>query len=182
LYVYLTIKMIYFQLPKTFYNIYNKIACTHTTNDAIDSSISNSLSFYLYDIKEKINKYEKEWDIYKKYTNPYEYIHTPSPVNKKCISKYKPLSRSYFKMIEIVNLFGLTMNQPTISTFHLAEGPGGFIEAMVEMRNCKNDKYIGMTILDEVDVNVPAWKKSDKFLKENPNVMIETGIDMTGDI
>jgi 23S rRNA U2552 (ribose-2'-O)-methylase RlmE/FtsJ len=174
--------MIYFQLPKTFYNIYNKIACTHTTNDAIDSSISNSLSFYLYDIKEKINKYEKEWDIYKKYTNPYEYIHTPSPVNKKCISKYKPLSRSYFKMIEIVNLFGLTMNQPTISTFHLAEGPGGFIEAMVEMRNCKNDKYIGMTILDEVDVNVPAWKKSDKFLKENTNVIIETGIDMTGDI
>ena len=174
--------MIYFQLPKIFYNIYDKITCTHTTNDAIESSISNSLSFYLYDIKEKINKYEKEWDIYKKYTNPYEYIHTPSPVNKKCISKYKHLSRSYFKMIEIVNLFGLTMNQPTISTFHLAEGPGGFIEAMVEMRHCKHDKYIGMTILDEVDVNVPAWKKSDKFLKENPNIIIETGIDMTGDI
>ena len=174
--------MIYFQLPKAYYNIYEKITCIHSNNDAPESYISNSLSFYLYDIKEKINKYEREWDVYKKYTNPYEYIHTHIPYKKKCISKYKPLSRSYFKMVELVNLFGLSINQSPISTFHLAEGPGGFIEAISEVRNCKQDKYIGMTILDDVDINVPAWKKSEKFLKENPNIFIETGQDGTGDI
>lgn len=174
--------MIYFQLPKAYYNIYEKITCIHSNNSAPESCISNSLSFYLYDIKEKINKYEKEWDVYKKYTNPYEYIHTHIPYKKKCISKYKPLSRSYFKMVELVNLFGLSINQSPISTFHLAEGPGGFIEAISEIRNCKQDKYIGMTILDDVDINVPAWKKSEKFLKDNPNIFIETGADKTGDI
>jgi hypothetical protein len=39
-----------------------------------------------------------------------------------------------------------------------------------------------MTILDDSDINVPAWKKSEKFLKDNPNIFIETGADKTGDI
>jgi 23S rRNA U2552 (ribose-2'-O)-methylase RlmE/FtsJ len=174
--------MIYFQLPKVYYNIYEKITCIDSDENPPDSYISNSLSFYLYEIKEKISKFEKDWDIYKKYTNPYEYIHTHIPYKKKCVSKYKPLSRSYFKMIEIINLFGLNINQIPITTFHLAEGPGGFIEAIVNLRKCKYDKYIGMTILDDNDLNVPSWKKTDQFLKENKNVFIETGIDNTGDI
>ena len=174
--------MIYFQLPKVYYNIYEKITCIDSNENPPDSYISNSLSFYLYEIKEKISKFEKDWDIYKKYTNPYEYIHTHIPYKKKCVSKYKPLSRSYFKMIEIINLFGLNINQIPITTFHLAEGPGGFIEAIANLRKCKYDKYIGMTILDDNDINVPSWKKTDQFLKENKNVFIETGIDNTGDI
>jgi len=164
------------------------------------------LSYYLCNIKEKINIHEKEWDIYKKYTNPYEYIHTIIPNKKKSISKYKPLSRSYFKMIEIINIFKLNdfffntiklsmnmnINEPKyilkpnrtpINTFHLAEGPGGFIEAIVELRKNTLDKYVGMTILDNKDdYNIPAWKKSEQFLKDNPNVSIENGIDNTGNI
>ena len=65
---------------------------------------------YEYDIKyikEKINEHSKDWDIYKKYTNPYEYIHSIIPNRKKSISKHKPLSRSYFKMIEILAIFDL---------------------------------------------------------------------------
>jgi 23S rRNA U2552 (ribose-2'-O)-methylase RlmE/FtsJ len=70
-----------------------------------------------------------------------------------------------------------------IRTFHLAEGPGGFIEAMVEMRQNPNDIYVGMTIMDEEnDHNIPAWKKSNTFLENNPNIYIETGIDNTGNI
>ena len=38
--------------------------------------ISESLFNYLNNIKENINLYLKEWDFYKKITNPYEYIHT----------------------------------------------------------------------------------------------------------
>jgi len=134
-------------------------------------------------MKEKIENKEKDWDIFKKYTNPYEYIHTPIPYKKKCISKYKPISRSYFKMIEIVHIFDLTFDSRPIKTFHLAEGPGGFIEAIAGLRNCQHDKYVGMTILDENnDPNIPGWAKTDSFLKQNKNVYIETGSDGTGNI
>ena len=181
LYVYSTTIMIYFLLPKIHFNIFNKIECYNS--DMIQMPcISNSLSYYLCDIKEKINIYEREWDNYKKYTNPYEYIHTQVPYKKKCVSKYKPLSRSYFKMLEISQLFGLHINHQTIKTFHLAEGPGGFIEAICKLRNNKDDQYVGMTIIDNNDINVPSWKKSENFLNENKNVRIETGFDKTGDI
>ena len=98
-------------------------------------------------------------------------------------------------MIEIINTFSLLPNSinysvgttaaplTPIHTFHLAEGPGGFIEAILRLRNCKEDKYIGMTLLDtENDYNIPAWKKSDIFLKSNPNVSLENGEDNTGNI
>lgn len=175
--------MIYFLLPRTNINTYKNI-------DFLESSVfptpylSNSLSYYLNDIKEKIKIHEKDWDIYKKYTNPYEYIHTIVPNRKKSISKYKPISRSYFKMIEIIKNFKLLEDkQDRITTFHLAEGPGGFIEAVCELRNNLNDKYYGMTILDDKDeLNIPGWRKSQHFLFENPNVFLENGIDNTGNI
>jgi hypothetical protein len=86
-------------------------------------------------------------------------------------------------MIEIVNTFGLTFESKPIKTFHLAEGPGGFIEAMVHLRRCPHDTYIGMTIIDETqDPNIPGWKKSDSFLRQNKNVYIEYGADNTGNI
>jgi 23S rRNA U2552 (ribose-2'-O)-methylase RlmE/FtsJ len=86
-------------------------------------------------------------------------------------------------MIEIVNTFNLTFDSKTIKTFHLAEGPGGFIEAMVGLRKCYQDIYIGMTIQDEDnDPNIPGWKKSDTFLRQNKNVYIESGTDNTGNI
>jgi len=181
LYLYLTTIMIYFLLPKIHSNIYSKIVCCESTELHLPC-ISNSLSYYLCDIKEKIHLYEKEWDNYKKYTNPYEYIHTPVPYKKKCISKYKPLSRSYFKMLEISQSFGLHIYYHPIKTFHLAEGPGGFIEAICKLRNNKEDSYTGMTILDDNDNNIPSWKKTENFLNENKNVCIETGFDKTGDI
>jgi 23S rRNA U2552 (ribose-2'-O)-methylase RlmE/FtsJ len=155
----------------------------------------------MYDIKHEIHKYKNDWDIYKKYTNPYEYINTYIPNCKStCVADYKPLSRSYFKMIEI--LFQFKLNDDTtvpMKSFHLAEGPGGFIEAIVNYRKLwnstqreksleeQNDKYIGMTLLPlpnilNTDANIPTWKKSERFLKNNPNVFIENGKDGTGNI
>lgn len=166
--------------------------------------ISHSLSFFLQGIKNKIHVYEKEWDSYKKYTNMYEYIHTVSPYKRKPVAKYKPLSRSYFKMIELIHEFQLvpfvtdiipiTGNEvncilpirPTgepIRTFHLAEGPGGFIEAVVNLRKNPMDIYIGMSIEDNThDGTIPAWNKSNRFLMSNPNVRLENGADGTGNI
>ena len=156
--------MTYYQLPRTPIILYNNIELINS-EEIPTPKISNTLSLYLYELKEKIYKHEKDWDIFKKYTNPYEYIHTIVPFKKKPVSKYKPLSRSYFKMIEIMNTFDFQFDENPITTFHLAEGPGGFIEAIVGLRKSVNDKYIGMTILDEnKDPNIPAWKKTETFL------------------
>lgn len=174
--------MIYFLLPNVYYKIYENIDCIATTNKP-EPIISNSLSHYLYSMKFKIDNYEYEWSNFKKYTNPYEYINTVPPGKTKCISKYKPLSRSYYKMIEIIYSFDLIKNENPIETFHLAEGPGGFIEAVVNIRNNINDKYTGISLLDDVsDINIPAWKKSVEFLNKHQNVIIENGVDKTGNI
>jgi hypothetical protein len=149
---------------------------------------------YLSKFKKQIEVSSDSWDNIKKYTNPYEFIHTLIPGNKFSISKLKPLSRSFYKMIElwkmfklgeIRNLYSLHLPQsctPTpIKTFHIAEGPGGFIEATSYMRKNPNDIYYGMTLLND-DPGCPGWKKSNTFLENNPNVKIINGEDGTGDI
>jgi len=174
--------MTYYLLPRSNFLSQKYIDCI--TDDSVPTPvISNSLSTYLYEIKEELEKNEKDWDIFKKYTNPYEYIHSQIPQKKRCVSKYKPLSRSYFKMIEMIQLFDLYFNASPIHTFHLAEGPGGFIEALCGIRRCPQDTYVGMTILDSNnDPNIPAWKKTEHFLRQNRNVYIEKGETGTGNI
>jgi 23S rRNA U2552 (ribose-2'-O)-methylase RlmE/FtsJ len=173
--------MIYFLLPNVNSDIINKIKIIK--NDDV-SCISYSLSNYLNDIKKKIDNYENDWDSFKKYTNPFEYINTVIIKKNMCISKLKPLSRSYYKMIEIIDIFKLLEKQKDIiQSFHIAEGPGGFIEALVTKRNNKNDKYTGISLLDDKDDNnIPGWKKSKQFLENNPNVFIENGVKKDGNI
>ena len=143
--------------------------------------MSNSLNHYLSNIKQQIHEYSNYWDYYKKLTNPYEFIHTQVPEIKFSICKYKPLSRSFFKMIEIINTFSFLCEKNTINCFHLAEGPGGFIEAFNYKRNNKGDKYYGMTLISD-DINIPSWKKSSHFINNNSNVIIEYGSTKTGDL
>jgi 23S rRNA U2552 (ribose-2'-O)-methylase RlmE/FtsJ len=144
--------------------------------------------------------YGINWDIYKKYTNPFEYIHSVIPHKRTGVSKYKPLSRSYFKMVELIDEFQFGLDSPTpIRSFHLAEGPGGFIEAVVNTRKTvlsngeNNDMYVGMTLAETAPLIAvtpgatkpdppPGWKKSRSFLDENHNVSIEKGADKTGNI
>ena len=143
--------------------------------------ISKSLYSYLNDMKGQICNYSSQWDIYKKYTNSYEYIHTIIPFTKQSVCKLKPLSRSFYKLIEIYNLLELEFNSNNIKTFHLAEGPGGFIEAIEQLRSNKKDIYYGMTLIDDND-NIPGWKKSKYFLSKHNNIIIEKGRDNKGDL
>ena len=174
--------------------IYNSIIFSTDINTSQPCYISYSLCEYLSKFKKQIEVSSDSWDNIKKYTNPYEFIHTLIPGNKFSISKLKPLSRSFYKMIElwkmfklgeIRNLYSLHLPQsctPTpIKTFHIAEGPGGFIEATSYMRKNPNDIYYGMTLLND-DPGCPGWKKSNTFLENNPNVKIINGEDGTGDI
>ena len=176
--------MSYFLLP----NIINPLLIdnleikTHS-NDII---ISKSLAKYLNSMKGQIDNYINEWDIYKKYTNTYEYIHTAIPFSKLSVCKLKPLSRSFYKLIEILNSLNMDFTNEPIKSFHLAEGPGGFIEALITQReynnkNYQNDIYYGMTLIDE-DENVPSWKKSKHFLSKHQNVKLVYGDDNTGNL
>jgi 23S rRNA U2552 (ribose-2'-O)-methylase RlmE/FtsJ len=44
-----------------------------------------------------------------------------------------------------------------------------------------NDRYYGMTLIND-DPICPGWKKTKTFLDANPNVIIETGEDKTGNL
>ena len=87
-------------------------------------------------------------------------------------------------MIELGNMFDIfpVSDGTPIKSFHLAEGPGGFIEALTYIRFNNQDQYYGMTLIDETNSNVPGWRKANAFLKKNPNVTIETGADRRGDL
>ena len=115
--------------------------------------VSSSIYAHLCDIKHQIEKYQDTWDNIKKFTNPYEYIHSNITGNKTNISKLRPLSRSFYKMIEIIkNNNILSQYQHTvvqrpeykmgIKTFHLAEGPGGFIEAIAYLRGLEYQRQM----------------------------------------
>lgn len=175
--------MIYYLLPRQHYELYKEIKLI-TSDQNQNPFLSQSLSNYLSEIKYRIHNKGKDWDIYKKYTNPFEYINTIPFIKGKCVSKYKPLSRSYYKMLEMIDEFHLIDElECNIKCFHIAEGPGGFIEAFVNRRENEDDQYIGMTLLeDKNDINIPTWNKSVDFLVKNENVYIEKGFDGTGDI
>ena len=131
-----------------------------------DYILNNSLRNYLQKIKQEIDTVYDKWDKYKKITNKYEFINTNIQLDKikinNCVCSYKSISRSYFKLIEILNIFNFHFDDK-INSFHLAEGPGGFIEAMVNYRKNKDDKYYGITLMTK-DTEVPKWNKIQDFL------------------
>jgi 23S rRNA U2552 (ribose-2'-O)-methylase RlmE/FtsJ len=137
--------------------------------------------------KEKIDKLEnsENWDKMKKIGNPYELIYTTYNKKRKndSISLYIPISRSYFKLWEIFYNFDLfkyfNINDNFIFS-HLAEGPGGFMEASYNYRQIitnkknKNDVFYGITLKPTNDY-IPDWNKIKKIFNNKNNVKIEYG-------
>ena len=170
------------RVPKIHMPISEKNLKIKLLSEDIVPYINKSLSKYLIHIKDKINHYPSEWNYNKKYTNIYEFIHTNLGINNNCVSQLKPISRAFYKLIEIINTLELLNNYKykNIKTFHLAEGPGGFIEAMSFLRNNKNDIYYGTTLINENDKSIPIWKKSN--IVSDINIIIENGCDNTGNL
>jgi len=141
-----------------------------------------SLQKYLSKIKSLIDKHITDWDIIKKYTNPYEFVHTTIPGQKVSVSKYKPISRAFYKIMEIYNYHDLLSSDTPIKSFHLAEGPGGFIESTAYIRNfSKNDSYNAITLIDK-NTNIPDWKKAAHIIDKYKNINIEYGVENKGDL
>ena len=159
-----------------------KIQCINKDDFNVKPEISKTTFIYLKKMKREIDKYQTEWDNIKKYINPYEYIHTQIPDCKSSVSKIKPISRSYYKLIEICDYLNILERYKgtNISTFHLAEGPGGFVEAMITLRNNSKDLYYGMTLLSDY-TNIPGWDKNNN-LKRCSNFTIVKGDSNDGDL
>jgi cap1 methyltransferase len=137
--------------------------------------------------KEKIDKLEnnENWDKMKKIGNPYELIYTTYNKKRKndSISQHIPISRSYFKMWEIFYNFDLfkNFNMHNEHIFaHLAEGPGGFMEATynfkskINKKKSINDTFYGIT-LKPTNEYIPDFNKIKKIFNGNNNIKIEYG-------
>ena len=173
-------------------------------------SIDLEYFYKLNRTKNKINNIDSsKWEDVKKITNPYEFIHTFNPKSKyndnRSVALIKPLSRSFFKMIEMIYEFcpdiikndskdskdskdNNELQKVNLVTVHIAEGPGGFIEAVRYVRKGHiDDTAFGMTLVkydrnEYKNIHVPGWQKSNQFLINNPQVNIINGSDGTGDI
>ena len=150
----------------------------------------------LFQMKRRLDKepYHSQWANFKEYTNKYERVFTPSTHGgvKQSIASYVPVSRSYFKLWEMLHDFKLldaTSCQAPIQTAHLAEGPGGFVEAVCNYRQShvedsirNHDKYYGMTLIDKTNKEVPDWNKARKLMVNYPQIQLHYGADHTGDL
>lgn len=145
----------------------------------------------LNQVKAKIEPLEKThfWEILKKRTNPFELVYTQE--NSDCppsISVMKPLSRSYFKMVEILTVSAFFNRVPKgtnkIRSAHVAEGPGGFIEALLDrasLHRTSISKIFAMT-LKPTNNHIPGWRRAFTFLQKHPEIKIHYGEDGTGDL
>lgn len=135
--------------------------------------------------------YHKKWQKYKEYGNKYERIYnTHYQYTNYNVALCSPLSRSYFKLWEIIHDFQLLNdNQSSIQTAHLAEGPGGFIESVCDYRkkntpreHVQSDLYYGITLLTYCHDDTPNWKKAEQLMETYPQISLHTGKDKTGDL
>lgn len=141
--------------------------------------------------KNRISALEQthRWELVKKMVNPYEMVYThDDPHFHPSIAVIKPLSRSYFKLIEILDVLqffeGLPKQAPKIRTAHIAEGPGGFIQAIADLaeRNKKTVQQATAMTLRPTNQRVPGWRRASSFLHHHREVRLHYGADNTGDV
>ena len=129
------------------------------------------------------------WELVKKMVNPYEMVYThEDPHFHPSIAVIKPLSRSYFKLIEMLDVMkffeGLPKQTPKIRSAHVAEGPGGFIQALTTLaeRNKKILQTATAMTLKPTDQRVPGWRRASSFLHHHQEVRLHYGADGTGNL
>lgn len=142
-------------------------------------SKNNKLLESLHKTKCKIDDCNlKKWELAKKYHNIFEYIYTSSNTVKN-VSDVLPISRSYFKLLEILYEFDLFSDNKSFSC--IAEGPGGFIQCIHDVynKNKFNINTVYAITLISNDRKIPYWNSN---ILKNPKNNIQYGKDKRGDI
>jgi hypothetical protein len=132
------------------------------------------------------------WDVAKRNINEYESIFSSSKKHKK-ICKKNPISRAYFKLWEILTdfndeIFGnhQISHNNSMTTTHIAEGPGGFIECLIDFKrlhgiSIRSMNGITLLIQSPTENKVPFWKLNKELCAKN-NIYINRKIDNIGDL
>lgn len=149
--------------------------------------INMDLRNELHELKNNIEN-NNLWDTAKRNMNEYEIIFSSSKKYTK-ICKKNPISRAYFKLWEILKDFQPQLfNSPDIplTTAHIAEGPGGFIECLIDFKNKYNidvKSIFGITLLIQSDTEnkVPFWKINKDVCQRN-NIFINRKMENIGDL
>jgi hypothetical protein len=150
---------------------------------------STPINATLYKHKQAIEVLDTtdEWEFLKRSSNPYELVFSQSQDERipLSVSNVRPLSRSFFKMVEILYILDFfPRHKKSIQSAHVCEGPGGFIEALLYQAakvSTTVDHAWAMT-LKPTKANIPGWRRAYNFLRKSPMVHIEYGADETGDI
>lgn len=124
--------------------------------------------------KSKIDKVDKQWNRIKRNIHEYEYIYT-SPNKNRNLSQIVPISRSYFKLKEMIVDFKINFEQSII--FCMGEAPGGFVQSILEYKD-NISKIYANTLLSE-NKDVPNWNHN---LKKEPLIDFYSGIQGDGDL
>jgi len=162
-----------FELDKT----HIKIICERDMQNIVTN---NSIYTKLLEIKLLIDKYENKWNKYKKFCNDYEYVYSKYDIYMN-ICNILPISRSYFKLHEMIydlNLINFKENNTFIC---IAEGPGGFIHCLHDyfISKQKNfDNLHAITLISD-DSTIPYW--NNNIVRDTKNKLCE-GKDGTGNI
>lgn len=128
----------------------------------------------LITIKGKIDNCYYKWNQVKKMIHEYEYIYTSSLLNKN-VSNVKPISRSYYKLSEILYDNNMIDTNSKVITC-LGEAPGGFIQAFYEKYTIQ--QLYGITLLSK-NTNIPKWNYQ---LKNKKNISFLKGYHSDGDL
>lgn len=152
-------------------------------NDLLN--LNNILHNELIHNKNNITCYHKnrKWDRYKKLTNDYELVFT-STQGCASIANYNPLSRSYFKLWEILEDFNneIALPKEAIKAVFLADAPGGFGEAFINQRKqqCVHDELYGMSLRASNKI-IPNWKFNGEYCNKH-NINLFYGKSGTGNL
>jgi 23S rRNA U2552 (ribose-2'-O)-methylase RlmE/FtsJ len=177
---------------------FNSYSNQTSSNKKILYKENLNLNEKLNNAKNRINAYYENncalWDKFKKFSNEYEFVYTSSSMNDyKNISNIYPISRSYFKLWEIIYDFKdiLDINKLNIcqlKTAHIAEGPGGFIECIYKYIhdhlnnniNLNNLEIYGITLFSNSN-NIPKWKIKKNMI-DRFNINLNKKEDGNGDL
>lgn len=122
-----------------------KLRLISPQKDVYNPKLTNQLK----QTKNKIDSFS-QWEYYKKLKNKYELIYTNNRL--KSVTNYYPISRSYFKLCEILHDCHISFIQSNILC--MAEAPGGFLDYIgkhVKYNNC----YANTLVSDSS--SVPGW-------------------------
>ena len=138
----------------------------------------------------------KEWVIYRDLANDFEFIGINknqlldlkqlTKVEIKLLIKFKPLSRAYFKLWEIIHEFEVipkikNCTNVCLMSGNLAEAPGGWINAIIDYQkkyhyeNLSKDKLIAISLKESLKFKI---KENNYLKKYNQQIEINLG---TGD-